>query len=66
MGMMGRVKRGKSVSIGMIVMFCINRIENVECFSGVCMRFFLLRVCRIIVVDESVKINLIVSVIDYV
>lgn len=63
-GIMGRVNSGNSVNIGIMVMFCIKRIEKVEWFLGVCISFFLLSVWRIIVVDDRVKIKLMVSVID--
>lgn len=56
------VSNGMIVRNGMIVIFCVSKIENMFCLFVVWVSFFFDRVCSMIVVDDSVRIMLIVIV----
>lgn len=58
----GIVSNGMKVSIGMMVMFWNSRMEKLDWLLLDFISFFLFRVCRMIVVEERVRIRLIVRV----
>lgn len=59
----GNVNSGNIVSIGMMVMFWNSRIEKFVCLLLFFIRFFLFSVCSMIVVEDRVRIMLIIRVI---